>query len=392
VARTIEPKATPRLPATVLFLGLASFLTDVASEMIFPLLPVFVAGLGGGATFFGLIEGLAEATASLCKLASGWLSDRGLANKPLVLAGYGLATAVRPLVALAAAPWHVLAVRVTDRIGKGIRTTPRDVLLGAAAPPGAVGRAFGFHRAMDHAGAMSGPLLATLLLGFGWSVREIFWAAVVPGTLALVAVAFVREPPVRPRPEKAGPPVAPPMRLYGYVIVVGIFALGNSTDAFLLLRAHELGIPTALLPVLWALLHLSKATSAYFGGALADRIPRARLITAGWGLFAITHVGFALATAAWQVWVLLLVFGVYHGLVEPAAKALVQDLTPPEARGRAFGIYHFTTGIGALAAGLFIGALWEHLGSTVALGTSAALAALASLLLSRVSVSRPPRA
>ncbi|HRG98509.1 MAG TPA: MFS transporter [Polyangiaceae bacterium] len=389
-------KARARLPATVLLLGLTSFLTDVGSEMIFPLLPAFVASLGASPAFFGLVEGLADAVASLLKLAAGALVDRAPAKKPFVLAGYGLAALVRPLMALATAPWHVLGVRLTDRVGKGIRSAPRDVLLASAVPASESGRAFGFHRAMDHAGAVVGPLVAAGLLAAGLSVRSVFWWALVPGVLSVVAVLAVRERAplggdgAPPPAETASPGAARlPARLRVALGIFGVFALGNSSDAFLLLRAKELGVSMASLPLLWTAFHVSKLTSAALGGDLSDRVPRARLIVAGWLVYAATYVGFGLATRPWQVWTLFVVYGTYYGLTEPAEKALVKDLAPPALRGRAYGLYHFIVGVAAVPAGVLTGALWQARGPLAALGAGAILATASAVAMLAWERARP---
>ncbi len=385
--RTARSPRAP-LPAAVIALGFTSFFTDVGSEMVFPLLPAFVVSLGGSATFFGLVEGLADAVAGLLKLASGHLVDRAPAKKPFVLLGYGMAALVRPLVALATAPWHVLAVRLTDRVGKGIRSAPRDVLLAEAVSKEDSGRAFGFHRAMDHAGAVVGPLLATALLALGLQVRTVFWLALVPGLLSVLAVLAVREksaPPAAPLAEVAEVPAASaapvrlPAALRSYLGILVLFALGNSPDAFLLLRARDLGVPMGALPLLWAMFHVSKLVSSYLGGDLADRVPRPRLIVAGWALYALTYLAFGVATRPWQVWALFLVYGVYYGLTEPAEKALVKDLAPATARGRAYGLYNFLVGVCAVPAGVLTGALWQRWGASLALGVGAGIAAAAAL-------------
>jgi MFS family permease len=269
------PARRARLPWVVLALGLTSFFTDVGSEMVFPLLPVFLASLGAGAAFLGLVEGIADALSSVLKLVFGHLSDRVGRRKGFVLAGYGLAGFVRPLMGLAVVPWHVLAIRATDRVGKGVRTAPRDALIAASVPREAAGRAFGFHRAMDHMGAVVGPLLATLLLGLGWSFRGVFLATIVPGVLAVACVLLVRAQ------RAEGGPVTPgrggiSRRLRGYLAILGLFALGNSSDAFLLLRARDLGVAVTALPLLWALFHVVKAAFSYLAGDWADRAPRVR--------------------------------------------------------------------------------------------------------------------
>jgi MFS family permease len=319
------------------------------------------------------------------KLGSGHLADRLRRRKPLVLAGYGIAALARPLVALAAAPWHVLAVRVTDRIGKGIRTAPRDVLIATSASTGDTGRAFGFHRAMDHAGAVIGPLVATALLGVGWSLRSVFAFAIVPGVLAILAVLAVRErtqPPVAPSFERQGTGARGlPRKLRTYFLVLALFALGNSSDAFLLLRAQHIGVPVAALPLTWSVFHVTKLVSSYVGGSWSDRVPRHKLVIAGWLVYAATYVAFGFATEAWHAWALFVVYGCYYGLTEPAEKALVKDLAPEAMRGRAYGIYNFIVGVMAIPAGVLTGWIWQSFGAHTALSVGAALAAASSLAL-----------
>jgi MFS family permease len=380
-------RSARRLPATVLLFGLTSLFTDVGTEMIFPLLPVFlVETLHAGPAYLGLVEGAADTVASLLKLASGLIADRTKSRKPLVLFGYGLASAVRPLVAIATHPWQVLAVRVTDRVGKGVRGTPRDVLI-AEAGGDRVGRAFGFQQAMDNVGAVVGPLLATALIAAGWALRSVFWLAIVPGTIATALVLLVRESPRDAQPgakvqrdgTEPAAALGPPLRLY--LAILAVFSLGNSSDAFLLLRARSLGLSTAAIPVLWAVLNASKVVWAYLGGRWADQVPRARLIAGGWIVYAAVYLGLALAGAAWQVWGLFVLYGVFYGLTEPVEKALVKDLARADARGRAYGAYNFVVGTAALPAGLLAGFLWRVGGAPLALGTGAALAALACALL-----------
>jgi MFS family permease len=374
------------LPAAVILLGFTSLFTDVGTEMIFPLLPVFLTEtLRAGPAYLGLVEGAADTVSSLLKLASGVIADRTDRRKPLVLFGYGLASAVRPFVALATRPWHVLAVRITDRVGKGVRSSPRDALIADAAGDRA-GRAFGFHQAMDNAGAVAGPLLATAMLAAGLSLRGVFWVAVIPGALATALVAAVREPPrsAPARPKETGAAASAPVltpTLVTYLGILGLFSLGNSSDAFLLLRARSLGVPTAQIPVLWATLNLSKVVWAYIGGDAADRVRRARLIAAGWLVYTLVYVGLGRATGAWQVWVLFVVYGVFYGLTEPVEKALVKDLVRAEQRGRAYGAYNFVVGITALPAGLLMGGVWNGYGPAVALELGAALAGVAAALL-----------
>lgn len=375
-----------RVPRTVWALAMTSLFTDASSEMVFPLIPVFLASLGGGAAFLGLVEGVADALSSVLKLISGRLADRPNPRKPLVVFGYGLASFVRPLVGFATAPFHVLAIRVVDRMGKGLRTSPRDVLIASAVPATEAGRAFGVQRAMDHVGAIVGPILATALLSMGFSVRAVFFCAAAPAALAMLSLAFVREPDGAPRERApraaAGAPRGPlPTQLKRYLAILCLFSLGNSTDAFLLLRARSLGVDEAALPLLWVVLHIAKVVSSYLGGGAADRIPRARLIAAGWVVYAAAYLGLAFAEEGWQAWTLFAFYGLYHGLTEPAEKALVGDLAPDGARGRAFGAYNFLVGISAIPAGLLMGAVWELVSPRAALGLGAGLAALAMLFL-----------
>jgi MFS family permease len=385
VSESIPPR-TSRLPRTVIALGFTSFLTDIGSEMIFPLLPGFIAALGGQTTFLGLIEGVADATSSLLKLASGLWADKTPRKKPLVLIGYGIASAARPLMALALAPWHVLCVRAVDRIGKGIRSSPRDVLLSGSVPHEDAGRAFGFQRAMDHAGAVVGPLIATLLLSQGWSLRQVFAAAAVPGFLSVLCVMLVREAPVSAAPVRPAQPKlavqgALSARLWQYLGIVAIFALSNSSDAFLLLRARELGVPQAALPLLWTAFHVVKVLSSYVFGALSDRMARPALLGLGWLTYIVAYLLFAQANEAWQVWALFAVYGSYYGLTEPVERALIKDLAPQALQGRAFGYFNLISGLCAIPAGLLTGYLWQSFSPAVALRAGAGLAALAALLL-----------
>ena len=384
-SQQIQPdQASRRLPAAVIALGVTSLFADIGSEMIFPLLPLFVASLGASTTFLGLVEGLADATSSLLKLASGAFADRAPRKKPIVLFGYSIAALARPLVSLATAPWQVLAVRVTDRVGKGLRSSPRDVLIAASVPKEETGRAFGFQRAMDHAGAVLGPLVATALLASGIPVRRVFGLAIIPGLLSVLAVTTVREPKAAalPAPQPATGPRRLPRSLRSYLAICFLFSLGNSSDVFLLLRARDLGVPTAVIPLLWSALHVAKLVSSYLGGSWSDRIARRKLIAAGWLVYAATYLGFAFATRSWHAWALFLIYGAYYGLTEPAEKALVKDLSPAELRGRAYGLYNFIVGISAIPAGLFMGFLWQAFSPLTALSAGAAIAAVSAAALS----------
>jgi MFS family permease len=372
-----------RLGRNVLALAAVSFLTDVASDMTYPLLPLFLSTvLGASATAVGAIEGAAESTAALLKLGSGWLSDRVRRRKPLVLLGYGIASLIRPLIGLAQSATQVLAVRVTDRVGKGIRTSPRDALIADSVDPAIRGRAFGFHRAADHAGAVVGPLLAFALLRWTeMDLRQLFLLTIVPGALAVAALAFgVREVPrVTETAKRFDPHARLGERFWAFLGVLFIFTLGNSTDAFLLLRAADLGVDAALIPILWAMLHVVKSLSSTPGGALSDRLGRKPLLIAGWLVYAAVYFLLGRAGAEWQAWALFAVYGIYFGLTEGVEKALVADLVPADRRGAAFGWYNLALGLGALPASLIFGAIWDRWGAAAAFTFGAGMALVAAI-------------
>jgi len=381
------------LPRSVKTLGLVSLLTDASSEMIYPLLPAFLTGtLNAGPAFLGVVEGLAEALAAFVKIGAGALSDRMPRRKPAVVAGYGLSSLVRPLVALATAPLHVLAVRLLDRLGKGVRSAPRDALLAEVTPADQRGRAYGFHRAMDNAGAVVGPLLASAALLFTRDLRVVFGLAAIPAVVAMGTLVFVVREEARPPAEPPAPaaseggggsgPMRQPFRLY--LLVLAVFTLGNSSDAFLLLRAQEAGVDLTFIPLLWSFHHLVKAAAGTAGGALSDRVGRRRAILAGWAVYALAYAGFAMARSPLQVSVLFAVYGLFHALTEGPERALVADLAGPAERGRAFGLYHAVTGAMLLPASLVTGLLWQAQGAAAALGLGALLAGLAALGLWRL--------
>ncbi len=385
----------PKLGRTVIALGVVSFFTDMSSEMIYPLLPLFISTtLGASALFIGAIEGAAESTASLVKLGSGWWSDKMRRRKPLVVAGYALASAVRPLIGLAQSASQVLLLRVTDRVGKGIRTAPRDAMIAESVDPAIRGRAYGFQRSLDHAGAVVGPVVAFLLLReLGLSLRSVFLFAGIPAAIAvIVVVVAVREPrPAAPAPVAAGTPARLHRRFdrtfWTFLGAVLLFTLGNSTDAFLLLRATDLGVPVSWIPLLWAYLHVVKAATGTMGGTLSDRFGRKPLLLSGWLLYAAVYMAFAFASDAWHVWVLLGAYGLFFSLTEGTERALVADLVPAADRGSAFGWFHLAIGLGALPASLLFGVLWDRFGAGTAFITGAGLALAATLALLPVSVS-----
>ncbi|MGH7604579.1 MAG: MFS transporter [Gemmatimonadaceae bacterium] len=392
-----------------------SLLNDVSTEMIYPLLPVFLASvLGANASFIGAIEGVAETTASLLKLVSGWWSDRASSRKHLVVIGYGLASVVRPFTAMAQTATQVLLIRLTDRIGKGIRTAPRDALLADSAHEKARGKAFGFHAAADNAGAVLGPLLAFLILkvqGVGslegtqrllphdeQILRNVFWLSAVPALFAMIVlVMVVRDVPkgqvgdAKSDTTANEPRTGLTKRFWAYLVVVLIFTLGNSTDAFLLLRANQLGVPIAMAPILWALLNFVKSGTGTYGGQLSDTLGRKTLIVGGWLLYAAVYFAFGWAAAAWQAWVLFAVYGVFYGMTEGTEKALVADVVPRARRGSAFGWYNLAIGLGALPASLIFGAIWDRAGARSAFWFGASLALVAAILMAFVAPSSSRR-
>ena len=378
-------ESLPRIPRTVWALCAVSFLTDVSTEMAIVVLPLFLTTtLGASVAFVGLIEGIAETTASLLKVFSGWLSDKLGRRKALVVIGYSLSAATRPLFAVAGSGAQILGARFLDRVGKGLRTSPRDVLLADSVAENERGVVFGFHRAMDHAGAVVGPLITFMLLAAGFaSYRGIFWLAAIPAALTIPILVFgVREIPPKAAPREF--PLQAPASAFSpqfrrYLWVVLLFTLGNSSDAFLLLRAKSLGIADVQIPLLFAALHVSKMLSSVPGGALSDRLNRKMLVVAGWLIYAAVYLGFAHATNALHVWALFICYGFFFGLTEGTERAWVADFVPRESRGRAYGLFHFAIGLGALPASLLMGWLWEKFGIATAFHTGAAIA-LASAL------------
>lgn len=367
-------------------LGLVSLLTDLSSEMIYPLLPTFLVGvLGAGAVSLGLIEGVAECTASVLKVVSGWWSDRVRRRKPLVLLGYGVSGAARPVIGLAASWPAVLALRFLDRVGKGLRTAPRDALISAVTPPPLRGRAYGLHRAMDHAGAVLGPLVAAgLMTALGLSLRRVFVLAVIPALLVMVALLlFVSEPPPE-APTDAGPRLPWGALDPGFkrlLLALALFTLGNSTDAFLLLRLGEAGLGPGAVALVWSLHHVVKTLGAYGGGRLTDRFGSRALVVGGWLVYAAIYLGFATSPSGAALVALFLIYGVYFALTEPAERAWIAALAPGRLSATAFGFYHGVVGLVALPASVLFGLLWTAHGPGPAFMTGAGLALAAALVL-----------
>lgn len=378
------------LPRTVWMLGFVSLLTDLSSEMIYPLLPVFLSTvLGATALELGVIEGVAEATASLLKMVSGMWTDRAKRRKPLIILGYSVSGIFRPLIGLVQS-WHgVLFLRFLDRVGKGIRSAPRDVLIADVTAQKDRGAAYGLHRAMDHAGAVGGPLIASaLLLIPGVGLRDVFLWAAAPALLAILFLAGGVKEESRASRQVAATALRPweDWRKLGpefktFLGALLLFTLGNSTDAFLLMKLSDAGLSSSSIALLWSLQHLVKMGANYVGGRLSDRHERRMILASGWMLYALVYLAFSLAESPAALMSVFLVYGLYFGLVEPSERALVADWVPESLRGTAFGWFHWVVGLGALPASLLFGWIWKVWGSSAAFTTGAVLAFLASVLL-----------
>lgn len=394
-----------RLPRNVFAISLVSLLNDVSSEIIYPLLPFFLnTTLGVSPKVLGSIEGAAESVSSLLKLFAGHFSDRFGKRKIFVVSGYVLSSFARPLLAFAT-NWHqVLGIRLSDRVGKGVRTAPRDAMIADTVAVEERGLAFGFHRAMDHTGAVVGPLIGYVLVLLFAADRNalvakdftrIFLLASIPALAAVLVVSFFVRESAKPRraPDAAGTAtntIAPPVRfsLLGFdsnfktfLVIIALFTLSNSSDFFLLLRARDAGVSVLSTSLLWAALHASKVLSSIFGGDLSDRLGRKRLIVSGWLLYAGVYAGFAFISNPISAWILFLIYGIYFGLAEGAEKALVADLVRPEQRGTAYGLYNLAFGITVFPASLLMGALWDWRGPQTAFLVSAIIGATAALLM-----------
>jgi MFS family permease len=373
------------LPGSVWMLGAISFLNDAASDLVYPLVPLFVATvLMAGPAALGVIEGAANATAALLKLLSGTLYDRFPRARGWLVAGYGMPAVARPLIALATTTTALGLLRVADRIGKGLRAAPRDALLARSVEPARRGLAFGVHRTMDHAGAVVGPLAAAALLAAGMGLREIFLWTLVPGIACVALALAVREPPgaLAPASRIDWRLATLPPRFRLYLVIVALFTLSQASNMFLLLRASQLGVPAAQIPLLWALQSAMAMLLATPLSSLSDRIPRARLIAAGWLLYGVVFgvLGAAVDTLA-GIAVLLALYGVVLAATEGVEKALVADLVPPGRLGTAFGWFHLVTGLALVPASVGFGWVWQSAGAPTAFAVSGAIAAAAAIAL-----------
>ena len=378
-------------PRPVWLIGWVSFFTDTATEMIYPLLPIFLTRvLGAGAMSLGVIEGIAEAANSALKVISGQVADRTGRPRRLMLIGYAISSAMRPLIGVAASWSQVLAIRFADRLGKGIRGAPRDAMLADFAPAGQRGRVYGFHRAMDHSGAVLGPLIASLFLYFyPGEYRTLFALTIIPGIIVIAIIFLI--------PERGGDavhtgqaPPAPPLRASASVLtpdlkkalaVIGLFGLGNASDAFLLLRLSDVGLSPFWIPLLWSGLHVVKVLSSIAGGEVSDRLGRRHTIAAGWLFYGAVYASFAFTTSSAALIAVFLAYGVYFGLTEGVEKAWVADMASRETRGTAFGYYNATIGVSALLASLAFGLVWTRVSPEAAFLAGAALAVAATGLL-----------
>ena len=393
-ASVTDPRADEPLPRTVVALGWVSLFTDAASDLIYPLLPTFLASLGGGALWIGWLEGVSETVSAIVKLFGGRLADRMPKKKPLIAIGYTIAALTRPLFGLATHPIQAVLVRGLDRIGKGLRGPPRDAMIAGATPEARRGHAFGFHRMMDNLGAVVGSLAAFALMRFfHLTVRDLFNVALIPGLFAVVLVLFlVKEPPMLPEEKKlaeekatAGDVAATPLpsQARRYLIALALFSLAGSGDLFLLRRLTDLGLDATWIPIAWMSLQLGKSLLNVKGGKAADRWGRRKLLILGWALYGLSYAGFGLAPSWPIAWAVLGVYALHYGLAEGAQRALMAELVPPEVRGRAFGAQLAVEGFMVLPANVIFGLAYDSFPATaffvaggVALASSVALSAL----------------
>ncbi len=388
----------PSAARNIYVFGITSFLNDTASEMAYWVLPAFLASLGAGPAQLGLIEGVAESVASFAKLFSGYLTDRISRRKPVVVAGYFAANAVKPLLAMVTAWPQILLIRFTDRLAKGVRGAPRDVMVAESVPKERLGSAYGLIQSMDSAGAIVGPLVALVLLGrFG--IRSVFWAAAVPGALCVVvAVVGIREKrravpggqpaAAVPTSERlrgvglfSGERIALPASFYFVLVAVTLFSLGNSSDMFLVLRAQNVGIRVALAPVLGLVFNITYTLASWPAGWFSDRVSRRLVGSAGYVIFAGVYFVFGRAPSTLGIWIAMAVYGFYYALTQPVLKALVVESVGEQVRGSALGIYFFVTSVATLAASLITGELWKDFGAAIPFYFSAGMALIAAGIL-----------
>lgn len=392
----------PEAGRNVYIFGVTSLFNDTATEMAYWILPAFLISLGAGPAALGLIEGLAESIAALGKLFSGYLSDMAQRRKPIVVFGYILANAVKPLLALSTLWWHVLMVRFADRTAKGIRGTPRDIMLSESVPREKVGAAFGLLQSMDSAGAIVGPLLALFIMARTSGMktgnfRMVFWIAAIPGLIAIFTVLLARETGLRPRaakpPARSRTPFWQPghfsPRFYYMLTAVLIFSLGNSSDMFLVLRAQETGIGAKFAPLLGLVFNVTYTLSAWPAGWLSDRRSKPVMAAIGYLVFAATYFVFASAPSHAVLWTMMACYGFYYALTSPVLRALVVETASADSRGRAFGVFYFSTSIATLLSSLLTGQLWKHFGAALPFYLSAALAVIAAIMLFAGSVFSP---
>ncbi len=371
-------------PRNVFVLGLVSLFMDISSEMIYPLIPLYLNNvLHTSKTSIGVIEGIAESTASLLKVFSGWLSDRLGKRKALIFWGYGISVFSRPVLATATSWVHVLLYRFTDRLGKGVRTAPRDAIIADSTRREILGKAFGFHRSMDTVGAMIGPGIAFALMGvFHDSLQTVFWVSMLPGALAILTIAlFVKDVQGSRGAEK------PKITLKGFdrkfkvfLFIVALFTLGKTSDAFLVLRAQELGVRTGIIPVLYLVFNLISASLSTPAGIMADRVGKRKVILASYILFSLIFAGFAFATSEAHAWILFGIYGIFVAINEGVQRAYVATIIKPEIKGTGYGIYHTVIGLAALPSSIIGGALWQNIGSQALFVYGAAMSLLSCIL------------
>lgn len=391
-----SPEPPPSSARNLYAFGITSFLNDTATEMAYWVLPAFLVSLGAGPAQLGLIEGVAESVASFAKLFSGYLTDRVSRRKPLVVSGYFVANAVKPLLALVTAWWQILLIRFTDRLAKGVRGTPRDVMVAESVEKGRLGSAYGLIQSLDSAGAIAGPLAALVLLS-RCGIRCVFWAAAIPGALAVLVALLGVEEKRRTASNLAGVTLASrepspergpfPLSFYLALAAVTLFSIGNSSDMFLVMRAQSIGIPVALAPLLGLVFNITYTIGSWPAGWLSDRLSRHGfsrrwMAAAGYLIFAVVYFVFGSAPSVWAIWVSMAVYGLYYALTQPVLKALIVESVAESLRGRALGIFYFGTSAATLGASLIAGELWKHYGASVPFRLSAALALVSVLLLS----------